>query len=50
MVISTYKRADLLPFVLLALKRQTYKDFDVVLVVKPSGDGTEEILKQESPA
>ena len=47
-VIPTYKRADLLPYVLSALKRQTCKDFDVVVVVKPSGDGTEEILRQAS--
>jgi cellulose synthase/poly-beta-1,6-N-acetylglucosamine synthase-like glycosyltransferase len=47
-VIPTYKRADLLPNVLSALKRQTYKDFDVVVVVKPSGDGTEEILRKAS--
>ncbi len=47
-VIPTYKRADLLPYVLEALKIQTFKDFDVVVVVKPSGDGTEQILKQQS--
>lgn len=47
-VIPTYKRADLLPYVLAALKRQTFKDFDVVVVVKPSGDGTEQILTEES--
>jgi glycosyltransferase involved in cell wall biosynthesis len=47
-VIPTYKRADILPYLLSALRRQTYRNFDVVIVVKPSGDGTEEILKRES--
>ena len=47
-VIPTYKRADILPHLLSALKRQTYQNFDLVVVVKPSGDGTEELLKQES--
>jgi GT2 family glycosyltransferase len=31
-----------------ALHRQTYRNFDVVFVVKPSKDGTEELLKQAS--
>ena len=47
-VIPTYKRADILPHMLSALKRQTYRNFDLVVVVKPSGDGTEELLEQES--
>ena len=47
-VIPTYKRAEMLPYMIAALKRQTYKNFDLVVVVKPSGDGTEELLKQES--
>jgi glycosyltransferase involved in cell wall biosynthesis len=47
-VIPTYKRVDLLPLVLDALKKQTFKDFDVVVVVKPSGDGTEQMLENES--
>jgi cellulose synthase/poly-beta-1,6-N-acetylglucosamine synthase-like glycosyltransferase len=45
-VIPTYKRADILPHMLSALKRQTYHNFDVIVVVKPSKDGTEELLKQ----
>ena len=47
-VIPTYKRADILPHLLSALKRQTYQNFDLVVVVKPSGDGTEELLQKES--
>ncbi len=43
-VIPTYKRADMLPYLLDALRRQTYRNFDVVVVVKPAGDGTEELL------
>lgn len=45
-IIATYKRAHLLPYVFSALKSQTYKDFDVVVVVKPSGDGTEGFVKK----
>lgn len=45
-VIPTYKRADILPHMLAALKRQTYSNFDVIVVVKPSGDGSEQILRE----
>ncbi|MCW3995068.1 MAG: glycosyltransferase [Candidatus Bathyarchaeota archaeon] len=45
-VIPTYKRADILSYLLDALGRQSYRDFDVVVVVKPSGDGTEQLLAQ----
>ncbi len=45
-VIPTYKRADLLPHLLSAFEHQTYQNFDLVVVVKPSGDGTEDLLKQ----
>jgi uncharacterized protein (DUF1919 family)/GT2 family glycosyltransferase len=47
-VIPTYKRVDILPYLLSAFERQTYRNFDLVVVVKPSGDGTEELLKQAS--
>jgi glycosyltransferase involved in cell wall biosynthesis len=47
-VIPTYKRADILPHMLAALQRQTYRNFDVVFIVKPSKDGTEELLNQAS--
>lgn len=48
-VIPTYKRADILPHMISALQHQTYKNFDTVFVVKPSGDGTEEIINHASP-
>ncbi|MDR1992020.1 MAG: glycosyltransferase family 2 protein [Nitrososphaerota archaeon] len=47
-VIPTYKRADLLPYLLAALNRQTYRAFDVVFVVKPSGDDTDMLLREAS--
>ncbi len=45
-VVPTYKRVTLLPHLLSALRRQTYRNFDAVFVVKPSADGTEELLVQ----
>jgi len=36
----------MLPLMIEALKKQTYHDFNVVFVVKPSGDGTEQLLAQ----
>jgi glycosyltransferase involved in cell wall biosynthesis len=45
-LIPTYKRAHLLKHVLEALDNQTYKDFDVVVIVKPSGDKTVEITQK----
>ncbi|MCL2358635.1 MAG: glycosyltransferase [Nitrososphaerota archaeon] len=45
-VIPTHKRANVLPYLLAALNRQTYKNFDVIFVVKPSGDDTNTILKE----
>ena len=47
-VIPTYKRADILPHLLAAFSKQTYRNFDLVVVVKPSGDGTEALLKDAS--
>jgi glycosyltransferase involved in cell wall biosynthesis len=43
-LIPTYKRAHLLKRVLKALEEQTYKDFHVLVVFKPSGDGTEQVI------
>lgn len=43
-IIPTFKRPYLLDCVLEGLEKQTYKDFEVTVVVKPSGDETEEII------
>lgn len=45
-VIPTYKRAAILRRILQVFERQTYRDFDLVVVVKPSGDGTEALLEE----
>ena len=45
-VIVTYRRAYLLRDVFDALANQTYKDFDVVVVLKPSGDKSEETIEK----
>ncbi len=45
-IIPTFKRANLLIHVLSALKNQSYTDFEVLIVVKPSGDETESIAKK----
>ncbi len=47
-VIPTYKRGHLLKHVLEALTNQTSEDFEVLMIVKPSGDGTEEVIKEYS--
>jgi glycosyltransferase involved in cell wall biosynthesis len=47
-LIPTYKRAHLLNYVLEGLIKQTYKNFEVLVVLKPSGDGTEEIVNKWS--
>lgn len=44
-LIPTYKRADLLGYVLKGLEGQTYSDFEVLIVLKPSGDITEDVIK-----
>ncbi|MCL1965636.1 MAG: glycosyltransferase family 2 protein [Candidatus Bathyarchaeota archaeon] len=43
-VIVTYKRGHLLNYALDALTVQTVDDFEVLLVVKPSGDATEHVI------
>ena len=45
-IIPTYKRAYTLKYVLEGLKRQTYRNFEVIVVFKPARDGTEEILER----
>jgi glycosyltransferase involved in cell wall biosynthesis len=46
--VSTYKRGKLIKYLLEGLTRQTYKNFELVVVLKPSGDETEKILKKYS--
>ncbi len=43
-VLPTYKRRDLLSLVLDGLSNQSYSNFEVVVVVKPSNDGTEDLV------
>ncbi|MFX1535499.1 MAG: glycosyltransferase [Promethearchaeota archaeon] len=45
-VIPTHKRAHLLDHVLDALTKQTYRHFEVLIILKPSGDRTEDVLKK----
>lgn len=47
-IIATYKRAYLLDCVLNALTNQTYKNFEVLAIVKPSEDKTEDIIEKYS--
>jgi glycosyltransferase involved in cell wall biosynthesis len=47
-ILPTYKRAHLITHVLEALACQTYANFEVLVVLKPSGDKTEEILQRFS--
>jgi GT2 family glycosyltransferase len=44
-ILPTYKRAYLLKHALEALSNQTYQNFEVIVVLKPSGDGSEELLE-----
>jgi glycosyltransferase involved in cell wall biosynthesis len=45
-LIPTYKRAHLISYVFEGLRKQTYRDFEVVVVLKPSGDRTTDIVKK----
>ncbi len=45
-IIPTYKRAPFLRYALEGLKKQTYRNFETIIVVKPGGDETEKIVKQ----
>lgn len=45
-LITTFKRAHLLPYLFSALERQSCKSFDILAIVKPSGDGTENVIAQ----
>ena len=44
--VSTYKRAHTINCMLDGLTRQAYTNFELVIVLKPSGDGTEKILEK----
>jgi len=44
-LIPTYKRSDLIGYVLEGLERQTYSNFEVLIILKPSGDKTEDVVK-----
>jgi len=45
-IIPTYKRAWALPHVLSSLARQDVKPSEVIIVLKPSNDNSEEIIKE----
>lgn len=47
-VIPTYRRGPFLKYALEGLRRQTYKKFEVIVVFKPSGDETEDVLNKYS--
>ncbi len=47
-IIPTYKRGHLLKYVLEALTKQTSNDFEVLVIVKPSGDDTEKVVEEYS--
>ena len=42
--VSTYKRGKVIKYMLDGLTRQTYKNFELVIVLKPSGDETKNIM------
>lgn len=44
-MIPSYRRARLLAYTLAGLRKQEFKDFETIVVVKPSNDGTEEMVK-----
>jgi glycosyltransferase involved in cell wall biosynthesis len=45
-VIPTYRRGYIIGYLLEALRKQVYQDFEVIVVLRPSGDGTEKVLEQ----
>jgi glycosyltransferase involved in cell wall biosynthesis len=44
-IVPTYKRRELLRLVLDGLSRQSYVNFEVLVVVKPANDGTESLVE-----
>ena len=47
-VICTYNRADSLKRAIESLRRQTYRNFEVIIINGPSEDGTEAVLRQRA--
>jgi glycosyltransferase involved in cell wall biosynthesis len=45
-IIPTFKRAPFLKYALESLKKQSYKNFEIIVVFKPGGDQTEKLLEQ----
>jgi glycosyltransferase involved in cell wall biosynthesis len=45
-LMPTYKRAHLVRHVLTGLVNQTFKNFEVLVILKPSGDGTEAVIEE----
>ena len=45
-VIPSYKSAKTLKYVLESIKNQTYDNIEVIVVDRPTGDGTEELVKK----
>lgn len=45
-IIPTYRGAQFIPYALTSLGKQSFKDFEVIIVVKPSGDGTESKVQE----
>ena len=46
-IVPTYKGSLFIPHLLESLGRQSFDDFEAVIVVKPSGDGTENIVREK---
>lgn len=47
-IVPTYRGSKYIPYLLRSLLKQTYKEFEVVFVIKPSDDGTEELVSMMS--
>jgi glycosyltransferase involved in cell wall biosynthesis len=45
-LIPTYKRGHLIGYALEGLRNQIYKNFETLVILKLSGDGTEEVIKK----
>lgn len=46
-IVPTYKGSLFIPYLLDSLGRQVFSDFEVVIVVKPSGDKSENIIRDK---